>query len=94
MLFFEGGCINCGKPRITIEEQKLGFNVAQRNIYVANDTTSELVLGLCGECFEKPDKEFDLNHIKKNMLDSEKKAAELKLAQFEPMEIRSIRKRK
>jgi hypothetical protein len=94
MYFFQGGCVNCGEPRISQAEKQAGFNIADRNIYVANDQLPELVLGLCGECYKIPDSDFDLAKIKASMLESEIKAAQLKTEQLASLELRSIRKRK
>lgn len=106
MLFYQGGCINCGNPRFTEEELKEARDSGKglsgdRNVYIANSEVPEIVLGLCPVCFLKEDNEFDLAEIKSKMLLSEREAIDFKIEKMnahydslEKAEFRSLRKRK
>lgn len=64
-----GGCINCGSPRFSMQEIDSGMDLTKRNIYIGHQKGGYVILGVCEECYRITD--YDLGHIKETLLTQE-----------------------
>ncbi len=68
---WQGGCVNCGEPRWTVEELSQGIDLAGRNVHIIRDGGQRTIVGMCKDCFAMNCDSYDLDKIKANLYASE-----------------------